>query len=424
MRKHRVRWVGAAALAAAGALFTACSPKPASDIGAGGDTGSGTGGGMGMGGSGAGGNTMGLKLGTGGPFGFPQSKVSGTCALTTNAGAIAQTQTAYNAWKNAFVTSNGAGAVGNLRVQRGQDNSNDSVSEGIGYGMLAAVYMGDQPTFDSLWRYGQSHFNTKGLMSWHINAGGGTLDPGSASDGDVDMIWALIMASDQWSSQTYLTAAGNMIHAMRQNSIGPDGLLKPGDTWGGTALTNPSYFSPAYFRVFAVVSGDLLWSRDILDKNYLVLSTVSGADGLVPDWTTDDAVVNMDSLTMPTGSNSTYGYDAARTPWRIAMDWCFNQEPRAQAYLMKVGAFFNPMAGNIGNVGDGYALNGSVKSSNHNMAFIGPLGVAGMAGFPALTNAAFMYGVSNQGDLNYYPSSLRMITMLMMSGNFLDYTKM
>jgi hypothetical protein len=58
------------------------------------------------------------------------------------------------------------------------------------------------------------------------------------------------------------------------------------------------------------------------------------------------------------------------------------------------------------------------------MAFIGPLGVAGMAGFPALTNAAFMYGVSNQGDLNYYPSSLRMITMLMMSGNFLDYTKM
>ena len=261
-------------------------------------------------------------------------------------------------------------------------------------------------------------------MSWHINSSGGTLDMGSASDGDVDMIWALIMASDQWSSQTYLTAAANMIRAMRQNSIGPDGLLKPGDTWGGTTLTNPSYFSPAYFPVFAVITGDLLWSRDILDKNYLVLSTISGANGLVPDWTTDDAVVNMDSLTMPTGSNSTYGYDAARTPWRIAMDWCFNKEPRAQAYLMKIGAFFNPMASNIANVGDGYALSGSVKSNNHNMAFIGPLGVAGMAGFPAMTNASFMYGVTNQGDLNYFPSSLRMISMLMMSGNFLDYTKM
>ena len=111
------------------------------------------------------------------------------------------------------------------------------------------------------------------------------------------MIWALIMASDQWSSTTYLTAAGNMIQAMRQNSIGPDGLLKPGDTWGGTTLTDPSYFSPAYFRVFAVVSGDLVWARDIIDKNYAVLASVSGTNGLVPDWTTDSGVVNMGFLT-------------------------------------------------------------------------------------------------------------------------------
>ncbi len=389
-----------------------------------------------MGGApGVGGDTMGLKLGTGGPFTFPQNKPSGTCTLTTAAGAAGAAQTAYMSWKNSFVTSNGAGAAGALRVQR-PSNNQDSVSEGIGYGMLGAVYMNDQPTFDALWKYGQSHFNANGLMSWHITAGGTLVnpsDPGSASDGDVDMIWALIMASDQWSSPTYLTAAGNMIHAMRQHSFGPDGLLKPGDNWGGTSLTDPSYFSPAYFRVFAVVSGDLLWSRDYLDKNYLVLSTISGSNGLVPDWTTDSAVVNMGFLTSAGNSggsqsdgwdNSHYGYDASRTPWRIAMDWCFNKEPRAQAYLMKIGGFFNPMANNIGNVGDGYALNGSVSSNNHNMAFIGPIGVAGMAGFPALVDAAFAYGVTNQGDLNYFPSSLRMISMLMMSGNFLDYTKM
>src|SRR5581483_7835230 len=105
------------------------------------------------------------------------------------------------------------------------NNSGDTVSEGIGYGMLAAVYMNDQTTFDALWGYGKSHFNTKGLMSWHITASGTLFtaaDPGSASDGDVDMIWALIMASDQWSSDKYLTAAANMIQSMRQNSIGPD----------------------------------------------------------------------------------------------------------------------------------------------------------------------------------------------------------
>jgi endo-1,4-beta-D-glucanase Y len=387
-----------------------------------------------MGGSGSGGDTMGLKLGTGGPFTFPQNKVSGTCTLTTVGGAANSAQAAYTSWKNTFLTTGGAPA-GALRVQR-PSNQGDTVSEGIGYGMLAAVYMNDQPTFDSLWKYGQSHFNTKGLMSWHITAGGTLVnagDPGSASDGDVDMIWALIMASDQWSSPMYLTAAGNMIQAMRQNSIGPDGLLKPGDTWGGTTLTDPSYFSPAYFRVFAVVSGDLVWARDIIDKNYTVLAMISGSNGLVPDWTTDSGIVNMGFLTnagTAGGSssngwdNSHYGYDASRTPWRIAMDWCFNKEPRAQAYLNKVGGFFAPMASNIGNIGDQYALNGSVTSQNHNMAFIGPIGVAGMAGFPALTDAAFMYGASGQGDQSYFPASLRMISMIMMSGNFLDYTKM
>src|SRR4029077_15728386 len=121
--------------------------------------------------------------------------------------------------------------------------------------------------------------------------------------------------------------------------------------------------------------------------------------------------------------NSHYGYDASRNPWRIAMDWCFNKEPRAHASLMKIGAFFNPMANNIGNPGDGYALNGSVSSNNHNMAFIGPIGVAGMAGYPALTDAAFNYGAGGQGDQSYFPASLRVISMLMMSGNFLDYTK-
>src|SRR6185436_742491 len=182
-------------------------------------------------------------------------------------------------------------------------------------------------------------------------------DPGSASDGDVDMIWALIMASDQWSSTDYLNAAANMIQAMRQNSISPDGTLKPGDTWGGTPLTNPSYFSPAYFRVFAVLTNDTLWSTTIIDKNYATLAKVAGNNGLVPDWTNNAGVVNT-NLTENGSSfnNSTYGYDAARTPWRITMDWCFNGETRARDYLMKVGAFFNGVGAS--NIGDGYALSG------------------------------------------------------------------
>ena len=70
MRVNKRRWSGPAALAAAGALFAACAASPpAAPAGAGGSPGEA---GAGMGGSGAGGDTMGLKLGTGGPYTLPK----------------------------------------------------------------------------------------------------------------------------------------------------------------------------------------------------------------------------------------------------------------------------------------------------------------------------------------------------------------
>ncbi|MDP9151430.1 MAG: glycosyl hydrolase family 8, partial [Myxococcota bacterium] len=53
---------------------------------------------------------------------------------------------AYQKWKARFVVP----AAGGFRVQRPESN-NDTVSEGIGYGMLIAVSMNDQPRFDGLW---------------------------------------------------------------------------------------------------------------------------------------------------------------------------------------------------------------------------------------------------------------------------------
>ena len=52
------------------------------------------------------------------------------------------------------------GANGGLRVRRPNSSGaqvNSTVSEGIAYGMLASVYMDDQPTFDGLWSYETAH---------------------------------------------------------------------------------------------------------------------------------------------------------------------------------------------------------------------------------------------------------------------------
>ena len=365
-------------------------------------------GGAGTGGSGAGGAN--IKLGTGGPFSFPQGKKSGMCTLPTAATASAAVQSAYDKWKTAFVSASGSGATGNLRVVRTSDN-NDTVSEGIGYGMLAAVYMADRTTFDGLWNYAKAHLDAKGLMNWQISSSGTTIGQGSATDADEDIAWALLMASDQWSSATYLSDAKDQINAMLLNEVAADGMLKPGDGWGPTTVTFPDYFSPAYFRVFAAATGNSRWTGDILNRNYEILDKVSGTNGLVPDRT--------NSTYQAMGN---YSYDACRTPWRIGMDYCFNGEARAKAYLTKIGTFFDGIG--AANIGDGYSTSGGMLSSNKNMAFIGPAGVAGMAGYPQLLDDAFSFGAQNLGDDKYYPQSLKIITMLMMSGNFLDYSRL
>ena len=297
------------------------------------------------------------------------------------------------------------------RVER-PENNNDTVSEGIGYGMLIAVYMNDRPTFDGLWGYAKQHLDVSGLMNWHLNpdgsiASGGT---GSATDADEAIAWALLMASGQWASGSYYDDGKKMAAAILSNSVAGDGMLKPGDQWGSSDKTFPDYFAPSYFRVFKQVSGSDNWDI-VIRRNYEILAQVSGQYGLVPDSTSGTTY----------DLSATYKYDACRTPWRIGMDYCFYGTPEAKTYLDKIGAFFDGQG--VANIGDGYSLTGSKTSSFGNMAFIGPAGVAGMSGFPKLLDDAFNYGAAgNGGTTGYFQQSLRVITMLMMSGNFVDYT--
>jgi len=198
-----------------------CASPANNQTGTAGTTGSG-----GTGGSGGSAQPPPPGLGQGGPFTFPQNKTSGSCTITSVGSAHVATNAAYTSWKGSFVTSNGAG--GGLRVQSPQ-HSGGTVSEGIGYGMIAAVYMNDRPTFDGLWTYAKLHFDAKGLMNWKINSDGSTASDGagSALDADEDIAWALLMASDQWSSVDYLNDARAVIDAIYGTAIAGDGTLKP-----------------------------------------------------------------------------------------------------------------------------------------------------------------------------------------------------
>jgi Glycosyl hydrolases family 8 len=75
----------------------------------------------------------------------------------------AEALAAYNVFKSAYLENCGS----NIRVK--WDDVSKTVSEGIGYGMLLAVYANDKASFDGLYNYYKSFLNDDGLMHWQIN---------------------------------------------------------------------------------------------------------------------------------------------------------------------------------------------------------------------------------------------------------------
>src|SRR5579871_3355218 len=194
--------------------------------------------------------------GTTGNFSFPQNRDNPFgfhSSLYNNDDVLA----AYNKWYADCVTSTGAG--GFLRVQRPDEpglNHNSTVSEGIGYGMVIAVYMNDQNLFDNLWKYEQLHLDGNGLMNWYIDASGATDGTGAATDGDEDMAWGLLLAAKQWGGSGSLGTSYQSLAVSQINRLyaymSANGMIADGGD--GFTPINPSYFAPAYYREFSAAA--------------------------------------------------------------------------------------------------------------------------------------------------------------------------
>lgn len=373
----------------------------------------------------------------GAAFPFPYNAPGSFCTYPQNYDN-ADVQAAYDLWKQTVVTDSGAG--GFLRVRKPDSGTviDSTVSEGIGYGMLLAVYMNDPELFDNLWKYEQLHLNANGLMHWEIDPNGTVIGSGGATDGDEDMAWALIMADRQWGGQgtlddTYLNYAVDLINRIWEHEVDHTRgeMVKAGDEWGDVDITNPSYFAPAYYRVFGQVTGREADWNAVVDSSYLIiersLNAASGnqENGLVPAWCTSQGV--------PTeayaGAPLHFQNDSTRTPFRVGQDYCYFGEPRAKQYLEKISAFYSGVG--VANIVDGYDLNGAPRPERsmdglQAASFVGPAGVGAMndplnqvfvdEAYAALATLQLTAGTS------YYQKSWTALSLLMMTGNFVELT--
>jgi endo-1,4-beta-D-glucanase Y len=404
-------------------------------VGSGGATGTGGGSTTGLGGTiGTGGSTGGAA------FPFPLNFKGKYCTLPKSYDNE-KVRAAYKAWKDTTVTSDGAG--GFLRVKKPDSGSviGSTVSEGIGYGMILAVYMDDQVLFDGLWKYEQSHLDGNGLMNWEIGPDNKTTSGGSgaATDGDEDMAWGLVMADRQWGGKgtlddTYLNHAKKLIDLIYKFEVDTKRgyMLKAGDQWGDVDVTNPSYFAPAYFRVFGQVTGKTDdWNKvvtanyDILEKS---LNATSGnaTNGLVPAWC-NSAGTPVEAYS---GAPKYFQNDSTRTPFRVGQDYCYFGEPRAKSYLDKITSFYVGVG--VANIVDGYELNGTPKPDKavggaQAASFVGPAGVGAMSDvkYQDFLDAAYAAVATlnlNAGTI-YYQKSWTALSLLMLTGSLADLTQ-
>jgi endo-1,4-beta-D-glucanase Y len=347
--------------------------------------------------------------------------------------------TAYNEWKKTFA-NNGAGPV--IRPE----NGNDTVSEGIAYGMLIAVNMNDKTTFDNLYTYWKGHMvsgtGTAGLMTWCQPAGSNSCSStgGSATDADEDAAFALIQAGKVFGGTYASDAAGLISQIWAKDIDSTNNLPSYGSNSGNSttsAPTNPSYFAPAYYRVFATIDSGHAWGT-VATNSLNAINALAGTNGLVPAWCTNKCTAAGSGGIYQ--QDTIYQYDAHRVPMRVGLDYCWNATANAKTYTDKITNFFatNANAGlnGIGRIFDLYSANGTAASgaAPNSASIIGTAAVGAMASPSAagsFLNDAYqgVFDMVTRGKLapadttgktpySYYNATVGMLTLLMMTGNF------
>ena len=358
----------------------------------------------------------------------------------------------------------------------GTKGTNICVSEGQGYGMVIVALMAGfdstaQEAYDCLYRWYKSHpaQSSSHLMAWMQTKDCLSLDGGTATDGDMDIAYSLLLADAQWghhSNIPYREEALAMIGAIRRLEINPVTHIvmeEDGETPRSKDYydTRSSDFMPDHLRAFREATGDPFWDT-VINNNYRIFrylqNTYSPEAGLIPDFIKHTrvgaalgfkAVPGTDSLGQqvhgdgpvkdddanlyaePAQANylegkydGQYNFNACRVPWRVSTDYLISGDPQAAAFLTKINSWIRGTTkGNPDNISAGYNLSGEDLPHRYfeALCFICPFAVAAMSSpdNQDWLNKCWDYIVRFKlKDFDYYDNSIKMLNMVILSGNY------
>ncbi|MFI7006465.1 glycosyl hydrolase family 8 [Streptomyces sp. NPDC050145] len=376
------------------------------------------------------------------PFGSHQFPyVAGTLKPTGSQADLDQAVLSkYTAWKSAFVRQN----CGNGWYEViSPDADHPYVAEAQGYGMVVTALMaGADPDakkiFDGLVKYMLAHpsVNNSSLLAAEQDSSCRSVDGSdSATDGDLDVAYGLLLADRQWGSAgtyDYKSLAVKHINAIKADEVNPSThLTKLGD-WSSSGdqyyyVTRSSDWMIDHFRAFRRATGDAAWDTIRAAHQNLITSqqaTYAPGTGLLADFVvgTNGTPKPAAGQVLESPNDGDYSWNACRDPWRIGTDAVTSGDPASLASARKLNAWVKAKTGGSpAAVVSGYHLNGSAYDSGHDMAFTAPFAVTALTdpGSQAWLDALWskLAGTAIDPAL-YYGGSVQLQSMIVASGNY------
>jgi endo-1,4-beta-D-glucanase Y len=344
----------------------------------------------------------------------------------------------WTAYKAAYVKpSNGGTPGGGYYVEMrgtGAGSGDKTTSEAHGYGMIFSALLGGaggdpeaKKYFDGFYNMFDKHRSNAddGLMSWVINQAE-TSHSGTATDGDMDIAYSLLLAHYQWGSSgsiNYLEQAKKTIAGIKKVEMGKSSFRTRLGSFGSNETdTRSSDWMAGHMQAYNKATGDAFWlsaKKTVYDLTAAITASHSSATGLMPDFVVGNPPKPAAPGFLEEDTDGDYSWNACRYPLRIAVDWAHNGTPAAKSAVDKIAAWAKTAtAGNPANAKGGYKLNGSALVNYYETAFAAPFIAASIAD-PAnqdYLDKGWALLASDKSD--YYGDSIALLAMLIISGNW------
>lgn len=353
----------------------------------------------------------------------------------------------YEYWKDKYVAEDTYVSSNDPQyyvyyAEEGQ--SEVTVSEAHGYGMLITACFADYDSeakelFDGMYHFYISHLSSIGshLMAWQQMDTGSAIvntpDADSATDGDMDIAYALLIADSIWGSGgeiNYKQAAVDIINDIMEYEVNKtDWILQLGD-WAYYEDEGETYYAAArssdfimqYMPVFAEVSGDSRW-LNVYDSTYDIIDSITSQynTGLLPDFIVKDSsgkFVPAEPEFLEDVTDGMYAYNSCRTPWRIPMDYLMNGNEKSKAFSDMLNEWIvNKTGGDPESILAGYEINGTDYADYEDLCFTAPFLVSAMTDekYSDWEDSLRQY-IYDYGDDVYFGDTIKMLCLITYSG--------